>query len=233
MGLPIQKAPTYNCELPLTGLKVKFRPFLVKEQNHLLIIKESQGEEEIFGAITDMIKAVTNDEIDASKLPMADLEYLFINIRARSVGESIEVPYICRHEGCGHVYKSTLDLLSLDVNDVDIEEQIQISDNLIVEMRPPIAKDAIKWTGLDEHELIKPLMRTCMIRLYDEEEIYDMNDHRDSEIDEFIESLSLEQFDKISNFFASLPTLQHNEKWTCEKCKNENNVVLKGLQNFF
>ena len=76
MGLPIQKAPTYNCELPLTGLKVKFRPFLVKEQNHLLIIKESQGEEEIFGAIAEMIKSVTNGEVDATQLPMADLEYL-------------------------------------------------------------------------------------------------------------------------------------------------------------
>ena len=233
MGLPIQKAPTYNCELPLTGLKIKFSPFLVKEQNHLLIIKESQGEAEIFNAITEMIKAVTNGEIDASKLPMADLEYLFINIRARSVGESIEVPYICRHQGCGHVHRSTLDLLSLDVDDVDVEEQIQISDNLIVEMRPPIAKDAIKWSGLDESELIKPLIRTCMVRLYDDEEIYDMNDHRDSEIDEFVESLSLEQFDKISNFFASLPQLQHNEKWTCENCGGENDVVLKGLQNFF
>ena len=233
MGLPIQKAPTYNCELPLTGLKVKFRPFLVKEQSHLLIIKESQGEEEIFDAIAEMIKAVTNGEIDATKLPMADLEYLFINIRARSVGESIEVPYICRNQGCGHIHRSTLDLLSLDVDDVDIEEQIQISDNLIVEMRPPIAKDAIKWAGLNEAELIKPLMRTCMVRLYDEEEIYEMNDHRDSEIDEFIESLSLEQFDKISNFFTSLPALQHKEKWTCEKCGNKNNVVLKGLQNFF
>ena len=233
MGLPIQKAPTYNCELPLTGLKVKFRPFLVKEQNHLLIIKESQGEEEIFGAIAEMIKSVTNGEVDATQLPMADLEYLFINIRARSVGESIDVPYICRKEGCGHVYKSKLDLLSLDVDDVDIEEQIQISDNLIVEMRPPVAKDAMKWAGLDETELIKPLIRTCMVRLYDEEEIYEMNDHRDSEIDEFIESLSLEQFDKIGNFSTSLPALQHREKWTCEKCGNKNDVVLKGLQNFF
>lgn len=233
MGLPIQKAPTYNCELPLTGLKVKFRPFLVKEQNHLLIIKESQGEEEIFGAITDMIKAVTNDEVDAPRLPMADLEYLFINIRARSVGESIEVPYLCRSQGCGHVYRSTLDLLSLDVDDDLPENKIQISDSLIIEMRPPIAKDAIKWAGLDETEIIKPLMRTCMVRLYDEEEIYDMNDHRDSEIDEFIESLSLEQFDKISNFFASLPQLRHKESWNCEKCGSENNVELKGLQNFF
>ena len=109
--------------MPLSGIKVKFRPFLVKEQNHLLIIKESQGEEEIFDAIKEMIKEVTNDEVDATKLPMADLEYLFINIRARSVGESIEVPYLCRKQKVVMVLSvCTLDLLSLDVDDVDIEK---------------------------------------------------------------------------------------------------------------
>ena len=136
---------------------------------------------------------------------------------------------VCLHKPCD-AGKSKLDLLSLD-DDVDMKDnKVELNDNLIVEMRPPLVYEL---EGKDDAEIIKPLMRTCMVRIYDEEEIYEMNDHRDSEIDEFIESLSLEQFDKISNFFASPSITTQVESWTCEKCGNENNVVLKGLQSFF
>ena len=96
MALPVQKAPTFKCELPVSGLQIKFRPFLVKEQNHLMITRESQDPQEIFDAIIELIKSVTNGEVDASKLPMADLEYLFLQTRARSVGETVSVPLICQ-----------------------------------------------------------------------------------------------------------------------------------------
>ena len=233
MGLPIQKAPTYNCELPVSGLKIRFRPFLVKEQNHMLVIREGESEAEIFDAIVNMVKSVTDGEVDAYKLPMADLEYLFCQIRARSVGEALNLPLICRNQGCNHVYKTNVDLLTLTVDVPETQNQIELNEELIIEMQPPLASDAMKWTGVQEHELIKPLMRTCMVRIFDSEEIFEMKDHRDSEIDEFVDSLSMEQFAKISEFFANLPALQHIESWTCENCGHENELILKGLNNFF
>ena len=198
-----------------------------------MIIREGENEQEIFNGICDMVLSVTNGEVDAAMLPMADLEYLFCQIRARSIGETVLMPLICRNKNCNEVHKSNLNLIDLDVDVKDVDNKIQLNDELIIEMQAPIAKDAITWTGLPEHELIKPLMRTCMVRMFDSEETYEMKDHRNSEIDEFIDSLSLEQFEKISEYFSSLPALQHIESWTCKKCGTENNVEIRGLNNFF
>ena len=234
MALPVQKAPTFKCELPVSGLQIKFRPFLVKEQNHLMITRESQDPQEIFDAIIELIKSVTNGEVDASKLPMADLEYLFLQIRVRSVGETIKLPLVCQSEGCNGVHEEVLDLEDISVNTSEMaDNKIQISDDLIVEMSPPTTKIIYKLQGLKEDEMIQPLMRACLLRIYDSEEIYEMSDHRDAEIDEFVLSLTIEQFEKISEYFESLPQLKHVIEYNCHVCGHENSTTLQGLQNFF
>lgn len=234
MALPVQKAPTFKCELPVSQLNVKFRPFLVKEQQHLLITRESENPQEIYDAILELIKSVTNGEVDASKLPMADLEYLFLQIRARSVGETVKLPLVCQAEGCNGVHQEVLDLEDISVNTSEMKDnKIQINDELIVELSPPTTKTVYKLQGLDENEMIQPLMRACLLRIYDSEEIYEMSDHRDAEIDEFVLSLTMEQFQKISEYFESLPQLKHTIEHTCEVCGHENSTTLQGLQNFF
>lgn len=235
MALPVQKAPTFKCELPVSGLQIKFRPFLVKEQNHLMITRESQDSKEIFDAIIELIKSVTNGEVDASKLPMADLEYLFLQTRARSVGETVNIPLICQaNDECSAVHSEQVDLTKVNVNVSEMaDNKIQISDNLIVEMIPPTARVIHAIEGRNETDMVMPLMRACLTRIYDKEEVYEMSDHRDAEIDEFVESLQVTQFEKISDYFGSLPSLSHEVKWTCPECGGDNYQVIKGLDSFF
>ena len=235
MALPVQKAPTFKCELPVSGLEIKFRPFLVKEQQHLLITRESQDSKEIFDAILELIKSVTNGEVDASRLPMADLEYLFLQIRARSVGESVSIPLICQAtEDCNAVYAEQVDLTTVNANVSEMaDSKIEIADNLIVEMIPPTARVVHSLEGKNESDMVIPLMRACLTRIYDDEEVYEMSDHRDAEIDKFVESLQVTQFEKISEYFESLPQLSHEVKWTCPECGGKNHQVIKGLDSFF
>ncbi len=234
MTLPIQAAPKYNLTLPITNKKVSYRPFLVKEQRSLLLARESESTTDVFEAVCDMISSVTNGKVDAMKLPVADLEYLFLQIRARSVGETVKLPLVCQAEGCNGVHQEVLDLEDISVNTSEMKDnKIQINDELIVELSPPTTKTVYKLQGLDENEMIQPLMRACLLRIYDSEEIYEMSDHRDAEIDEFVLSLTMEQFQKISEYFESLPQLKHTIEHTCEVCGHENSTTLQGLQNFF
>ena len=234
MTLPIQAAPKYNLTLPITNKKVSYRPFLVKEQRSLLLARESESTTDVFEAVCDMISSVTNGKVDAMKLPVADLEYLFLQIRARSVGETVKLPLVCQAEGCNGVHQEVLDLEDISVNTSEMKDnKIQINDELIVELSPPTTKTVYKLQGLDENEMIQPLMRACLLRIYDSEEIYEMSDHRDAEIDEFVLSLTMEQFQKISEYFESLPQLKHTIEHTCEVCGHENSTTLQGLQNCF
>lgn len=235
MALPVQKAPTFKCELPVSQLTVKYRPFLVKEQQHLLITRESDNSQEIYDAILELIKSVTNGEVDASKLPMADLEYLFLQIRAKSVGETVSVPFICQAtEECDGIHSEEIDLTQVKVNVSEtLDNKIQINDELIVEVSAPSTKIIHSLQDKEEADLVMNLMRKCLVRIYDAEEVYEMSDHRDAEIDEFVLSLRMDQFQKISEYFESLPQLKHEIEYTCHKCGGENKVTLQGLQNFF
>lgn len=235
MALPVQKTPQYKCELPVSGIEVKYRPFLVKEQANLLVTRESENTDEIFEAIIDLIKSVTNQKVDANNLAMADLEYLFLQIRARSIGETTQIPLMCQAtEGCDGVHSETVDLTQVTVGSEELKDsKIQISDELIVEMQPPTARVAYQIQGKEEAEMIMPLMRHCLVRLFDSEEVYEMTDHRDSEIDEFVNSLTVSQFEKISEYLTSLPQLRQVIEWKCVKCGEENRAILSGLDNFF
>jgi len=236
MALPIQKAPKYTCVLPISGIEVRYRPFLMKEQSHMMLTRESEDPKEIFTTTKELVKAVTEGKVDASKLPMTDLEYLFLQIRIKSVGETAKIPWRCKTETCDNVVISEVDLESIEVDTSEMQDnKIQISDELIVELSPPTSKlmASIDLEKDDELSLIKPILRNSMVRLYDEENVYEMADHRDSEIDEFIESLSMKQFEKISEWFQSIPVVLYEEEYTCPKCKETHTGRVQGIQNFF
>ena len=234
MGLPIQKAPQYKCELPISGIEVKYRPFLVKEQKHLLVARESEDATAIFDAIMDLIKAVTEGKVDGSKLPLVDLEYLFLQIRTKSIGETAKIPLMCTKDECDGVGFTELDLTTVKVDTSKIlDNKIQLNENLMVELTPPSSKLIYEIEGLNEIEMIKPILRSCMVRIYDDENIYEMSEHRDSEVDEFIESLTVKQFEKISEYFGSMPSLKEEVEYKCDKCGEVSNNTLQGLQSFF
>lgn len=235
MGLPIQTAPSYNCELPVSKMKVKYRPFLVKEQSFLLQAKESAEASDIFSGILDLIKSVTDGKVDANKIPIADLEYLFLQIRSKSIGESVTLPLICQASvDCDGISNQEINLGDIKVDTTGMQDnKVKLNENLIVELQPPLTKLVMKLEGLEEAETILPVLRECMVRLYDDENVFELSEYRDSEINEFIESLTVTQFEKISEYFDSVPSLKHKVEWTCPKCKEETSVELQGLNNFF
>lgn len=234
MGLPVQKVPEYFCELPLSGLKVKFRPFLVGEQKTLLLMQESEEQGLIFNAVQTLIKEVTFGEIsDAGKLPMADLEYLFLQIRIKSIGETTKLNLICQVDEC-----ESSNPIELDLNDVQIDtsnipdKKVELSEELGVIMKFPTA-DLQKYADADESDAFINILKSSIDTIYDAEDTYDTKDYADREMDEFLNSLSLQQVEKMGEFLNNTPTLSHIIKYKCIKCQKKNSVMLKGLENFF
>ena len=235
MGLPIQKAPSYNCMLPVSKKLVKYRPFLVKEQSFLLQAKEGDSTKEVFSAIKDLVTAVTDGTVDATKIPLADLEYLFLQIRTKSIGETTTLNLVCNaSEECSGRTDIEINLSEIEVDVESIQDdKIKINDTLMVELIPPTTEVIVKVEGLPEAETIKPIMRACLVRIYDEDNIFELSDYRDSEIDDFVESLTVEQFELISEYFQSVPALKHKVEWKCNLCGEQSILELQGLANFF
>ena len=234
MALPIQAAPSYTLTLPITKKVVKYRPFLVKEQRSLLVARESENTKDIMQAVIDMISAVTSKTVDANKLPVGDLEYLFMQIRAKSVGETAGISVACTDNECDGWGRVEVDLNDVTVDvDEDVNNMIQLNDDLVVEMQYPTVTSVTKVEGMNEADAIKPVLRGCMVRLFDDENVYEFAEYRDSEIDDFIDSLTIDQFEKMTEFFQNVPTLKHEVEYTCSKCKKESTRVLEGLNSFF
>jgi len=234
MALPIQAAPSYTLTLPISKKVVKYRPFLVKEQRSLLVARESENTKDIMQAVIDMISAVTSKTVDANKLAVGDLEYLFMQIRAKSVGETAGISVACTDNECDGWGRVEVDLNDVTVDvDEDVDNMIRLNDDLVVEMQYPTVTSVTKVEGLNEADAIKPVLRGCMVRLFDDENVYEFSEYRDSEIDDFIDSLTIDQFEKMTEFFQNVPTLKHEVEYTCSKCKKENTRVLEGLNSFF
>ena len=234
MALPIQAAPSYTLTLPISKKVVKYRPFLVKEQRSLLVARESENTKDIMQAVIDMISAVTSKTVDANKLAVGDLEYLFMQIRAKSVGETASISVACTDNECDGWGRVEVDLNDVTVEvDEDVDNMIRLNDDLVVEMQYPTVTSVFKVEGLNEADAIKPILRGCMVRLFDDENVYEFAEYRDSEIDDFIDSLTIDQFEKMTEFFQNVPTLKHEVEYSCAKCKKENTRVLEGLNSFF
>jgi hypothetical protein len=225
MKLPIQETPTYNVELPLSKQKVSYRPFLVKEQRNLVMARDGKNAQEIFDSIASLMEAVTDGKIDALKLPTSDLEFLFLQVRSKSVGETSKLLRQCVVPDCGGTAKGIVNLSEITVDGNKFAEagnKVEISDNLMVEFRYPNSYDAVQ-----------PMIMSCMVRIYDEENIYELSEHPDSEIEKFVESLTMAQFEKIGEFFADIPALHKTVEYICEKCGDKSSIEVRGLNNFF
>lgn len=233
MGLPIQSAPTYKTVLPSDGREVKFRPFLVKEQKVLMLAKEGDNQEESLEAIKNMISEVTFGEVDANELAMVDLEWLFIQIRSKSVGETSTVRMKCQEDDCSGTGEVIINFEEVEVHGEIPENTIMINDDVGVVLRLLKVGDTKGVEEMPENEVIFYLLNKSIDRIFDAESVYERKDITVDDVDEFIENLTINQLGKLSDFFESAPKLRKEIDFKCDICSTQQSRVLEGLQNFF
>ena len=216
MALPVLNNPNYEMELPSTGEKIEYRPFLVKEQKILMMAMESKDTSAQSKAVIDIIKNCTfgtiNDKVE--QLPTFDIEYMFLQIRSKSVGESIEINVTCEDDG---ETKVPVEINLEDIKVIKTEEHsnvIPITDKIGMTMKYPTMKQLMKYDigKIDATEGTFKIIGDCLESIYDEETVYD--DMSQKEVNEFIEQMTTEQFQKVSNFFQTMPKLKHTVKVT-------------------
>ena len=236
MSLPKINAPEYRLNIPSTDEEITYRPFLVKEEKLLLIAHETGDEKATFSAIKDLIKSCVTQELAVDTLPMFDIEYIFLNIRAKSVGEIAKLKVICPDDE-----KTTVDV-EVDLTKINIEidekndARIQLTDNIGILMSYPsldiVQEHAVLGTEQPVEQLFK-MVAECMYQVWEGEEVQDASDFSWEEKMEFIESLSHSQFEKIQEFFETMPALKHEVKITNPNTKVKSTVTLQGIQSFF
>ena len=238
MPLPTISTPTYELTLPSSNRKIKYRPFLVKEEKILIIAMESQDAKQIVRSVKDVLsKCILTKGIKVEKLATFDIEYLFLNIRGKSVGEELEVNLICPDDGETEVKKKIgLHEIMVLIDDEN-NDTIDIDDSLKLKLKFPSLDEFIKSnfeTGSDDTvEASFDLIASCIDKIYNDEEIWEGKDSSKKELREFIDQLSSKQFKEIEKFFETMPKLSYTTKITNANTKVESEGTLEGLASFF
>jgi len=238
MPLPKIATPTYELELPSTGKSIQYRPFLVKEEKLLVLALESEDMKQITTAIKSVIKGcIQTKGIKVESLPTFDIEYLFLNIRGKSVGEEVEVSVIAPDDGETEVKLTIgLDEIKVKKND-DHTRQIKLDDSLMMEMKYPSLEQFISsnfdFSDKNQMEQSFDLIASCIDKIYSEEEVWAADDFTKKEVKEFLEQMNSTQFKEIEKFFETMPKLSHTVKFKNPNTKKENEIVLEGLSSFF
>jgi len=233
MALPKLASAKYELELPSTGESVEYRPFLVKEEKALMMASETSTEKEQLRAMENLVDACTFGKLDIPKLPMFDLEYLFLNIRAKSVGEKVELSITCPDDGTTKV-PVTLNLSEIKVQrDPNHITDIKISDDVGIVFDYPRTSLLGKVDMKNEAQAAFGMVKSCISQIYDSENVYPKADIDDKDLDEFIDSMSHEQFEKVQLFFNTMPRLRHTVKVTNPNTGVDGEVVIEGLNSFF
>ena len=231
MALPEIATPTYTLTIPSTKKKVKYRPFLVKEQKILILAMENEDQEQILDAITNTIKSCLITKVDMTTLALFDIEYLFLQIRARSISEEIEMRVTCADDG-----ETTVDVKFM-VDDVKVNfpkghtNIVKLDGDLTIEMQYPDLDYFTKINFMDEKVDEYELVAKCIKRVYVGEDDFTSDSLDESKA--WVEGLTNNQFEKIQSFFETMPTLRHVLKVKNPKTKVTNEVVLEGLSDFF
>ena len=240
MPLPKIATPSYELELPSTGQIITYRPFLVKEEKLLVIALESEDTKQITNAIKAVIRAcVLTKGIKVETLPTFDIEYLFLNIRGKSVGEDLDVKLICPDDN-----ETEVDI-TISLDDIQIQKpeghsnQIKLDNNLMMELKYPSLNEFIK-NNFDPNDTSKnpmdqsfDLIGSCINKIYNQDEVWVAADCSKKEINDFLDSMNSNQFKEVEKFFETMPKLSHTVKVKNPKTKVESDVVLEGLASFF
>ena len=238
MPLPKINTPTYELELPSTGQTIRYRPFLVKEEKLLVIALESEDNKQITNAIKAVIKnCILTKDIKVESLPTFDIEYLFLNIRGKSVGEEVEVNIICPDDNETNVTVSIdLDEIKVQKND-EHTDKIKVDDSIMMQMKYPSLEQFIKanfdFKNENAMEQSFELIASCIDKIFTEDEVWSTADVTKKELTEFLDQMNSSQFKEIEKFFETMPKLSHKLMVTNPKTKVESEVVLEGLASFF
>ena len=240
MPLPKIATPSYELELPSTGKTISYRPFLVKEEKLLVIALESEDTKQITNAIKAVIRAcVLTKGIKVETLPTFDIEYLFLNIRGKSVGEDLDVKLICPDDNKTEVN------VNINLDDIQVNKpeghsnKIKLDNNLMMELKYPSLNEFIKnnfdpnEVGTNAMEQSFDLIGSCINKIYNEDEVWVAADCSKKEINDFLDSMNSNQFKEVEKFFETMPKLSHTVKVKNPKTKVESDVVLEGLASFF
>ena len=236
MALPKLNVPTYELVVPSTDEKVKYRPFLVKEEKILLIAMESGKSEDMLQSVKDIVDECTFNKLKLGSMPMFDVEYIFLQIRAKSVGEVSKLKVLCQDD------MKTYANVSVDLNDIEVQvdddhtNKIVLSDEMGVIMKYPTI-DSFTENKIDDINASNMLdvIAVCIAQIYDKkgEEVYDSKDSTRKELIEFVEQLNTKQFADVQKFFDTMPSLRHTITVKNPKTKKESEVTLTGLNDFF
>ena len=237
MPLPKINTPTYELTLPSNRKKVKYRPFLVREEKILVLALESEDQKQITDAIVQIIgDCLITKNVDVTKLPTFDIEYLFLNVRSKSVGETVEVNVTCPDDGKTKVETS------INIDDIKVVKDknhkliVQLDDKYSMKLKYPSMKQFIENNFDVESTNVNQslsMLSGCIDMIYDEEESWDADECTQEELDGFIDQLNTKQFKEVEKFFDSMPKLSHKVKVTNPKTGVESDIVLEGLAAFF
>ena len=237
MALPKLNVPVYEAILPSTEKVIKYRPFLVKEEKLLLTAQES-GDDAVLPAVKQIIKNCVQGEVDVDNMPLFDIEYLFLRLRAKSVGEEVTLglkPWGCPQNGGELCNLSTEVAINLEdvkvIKDKKHTSKIMLDDKIGIMMTyPNISQVDIKGS---DSEMGMNIIKSCIKMIFTEKETYESDSFEDKELDEFIDSLNTKQMEKIRDFFNSMPTLKHTVKYKCKTCNEEKETTVQGLNSYF
>ena len=240
MSLPKLEVPTYELELPLSKKTIKFRPYLIKEQKALMMALESSDAKTIQHNVREILNVCTlSKDVDIDELPIVDIEYYFLNLRAKSVGEISETKYRCNNEVdekvCGNLMEAKVDLTQIKpVQTEYVDPEIKLTDKIVVKMKYPpfkLIKDSVELT--DIVEVTFNMLAQSIESIYDGEQFHYAKEQTTEDLVGFIEQLNQEQFEKLENFFNSIPKLSKKIEMKCSKCGFEHHLDVEGLESFF
>lgn len=238
--LPKIDMPRYMITLPLSQRKIEYRPFVVKEQRNLLMAMEAGDAESIQRSVKTILENCTVTEgIQIESLPIIDVEYYFLHLRAKSVGEIVEAKYRCNNEvdgkPCGHIMETEINIDEVKVEkNANIKTDVQVSDSIMVKLKYPdfsFIAESLKFDDLNQ--LTFHMVAKSIEYIYDGEQYYYANEVPIAELVEFVENLSQPQFAKIEEFFKDLPKLRKELNLTCKKCAFQHKIIAEGLESFF
>lgn len=234
MGLPTLATPKYELILPSTGQKVEYRPFLVKEEKILLMANETKDEKEQVRAMKQVVENCTFGKVNINSLASFDLEYLFLKLRSKSIGETVEVSINCEDD-CKETVKVSINLDDVEVKfDPKFNNRIKLTDTIGVLMRYPSYDDMVKLADAQKNEnseLVMEFISDCIEKIYDDKQTYNTSDFTKQDVMNFMDELSQVGLRKILSFFENMPSLQKTVSYEC--CGKKKEVTLKGAQGFF
>ena len=233
MTLPVMNTPTYELEIPSTKEKLTYRPFLVKEEKILLMAMEEEKDTQLNKALKQVVHNCTFEKVDVGKLPLFDLEYIFLRIRAKSVGEVAKIQVLCEDDGETYV-PVEIDLESIEVEfQEDHSNKIELTDEIGIEMGYPTFEFLNFKADETEVNQLFDIIGSSIVRVYEGETVYEKADFSKKDLKVFLESLTSEQFLRVQKFFETMPRLRHKIEVINPKTKKKNEVTLEGLQAFF